>query len=66
MTNSTSINIIWPVAIDAAPVELGVRAPLAGLAMLRDSARILGAFAWGKPARLSHNKSAELCSLMDG
>ena len=51
---------------DAMPVELGARAPLAGLAMLRDSVRILGAFSWGKEARLSRNKSAEMCQLMDG
>ena len=82
MTSSTSapINASWPLnkemptadassfpaPTDATPVELGARAPLAALTMLRDSARILGAFAWGKHARLSRNKSAELCALMDG
>ena len=51
---------------DAMPVELGARAPLAGLAMLRDSLNILSAFGWGKEARLSKNKSAEMCNLMNG
>ena len=50
---------------DALPVELGARSPLAGLAMLRDSLNILSAFG-GKNARLSREKSAAMCGLMDG
>lgn len=48
------------------PVNLGIRAPFAALTMMRDSARILSGFAWGKDARISRNKSAEICSLLDG
>ena len=82
MTSSTAApaNKSWPLPTDALaaeadsfsseadamPVELGARAPLAALAMLRDCSRILGAFAWGKAGRISNKKSAELCQLMDG
>ncbi len=50
----------------AMPVELGARAPLAGLAMLRDSLRILSAFAGVKEGRLSRKQSAQMCELMNG
>ena len=65
-TNTADCAAATATQANAPFVELDARAPLAGLAMLRDSVRVLGAFAWGKPARLSHNKSAELCSLMNG
>ena len=81
-STTTPINATWPIQTDALapesafetvtradadalPVELGARAPLAGLAMLRDSLNILSAFG-GKNARLSREKSAEMCGLMDG
>ncbi len=49
----------------ASPVKPGAGAPLAAFSMIRDSLRLLGAFAWGKEGRLSNNKSAQLCDLMN-
>ena len=47
---------------DAMPVELGARAPLAALAMLRDSLNILSAFSIGKGARLSRGEVRLKCA----
>ena len=65
-TEVSAFDTVTRADAEAMPVELGARAPLAGLAMLRDSFSILGAFGIGKGARLSRERSSELCQLLDG
>ena len=50
---------------DAMPVELGMGTAHAALTLIRESLTVLSAFAMGKEARLSRNKSAQLCELMN-
>lgn len=46
-------------------VGRGAGVSLAALSVVRDSLRVLSAFAWGKESRLSKKKSAQLCDLMN-
>ena len=46
-------------------VKVGADVSLGALSAIRESVRILSAFAWGKESRLSQKKSAQLCDLMN-
>ena len=71
--NPTSPTSTWPSNSDA-PTETpsftssavaSANVPLGVLSVVRDSLRVLSAFAWSKEGRLSKKKSAQLCDLMN-
>ena len=69
-SNSKDSQIILASAIAverpaALALRSGVGISAATLSVVRDSLRVLGAFAWGKESRLSKKKSAQLCDLMN-
>ena len=67
LSNSARLSASWPAAEvpceSPTPVELTATAPLGAAALISDSFRVLGAFAFGK--RATRQNGAALCELLD-